>query len=136
MNDEIFNNITKYCNLGDNLVEDENYEEAIKNYQKALKLVPDPKNEWEASTWIYTVLGDTSFVKGDYFSAKEYLYDAINCPEGNSNPFILLRLGQCLFELKEVDNSKNFLLQAYMLEGLKIFHEEDDKYFNLIIDII
>ncbi|MCU4804522.1 hypothetical protein [Bacillus cereus] len=37
---------------------------------------------------------------------------------------------------KEVGYLKEYLLKAYMLEGYKIFFEENDKYFDLIKDSI
>lgn len=68
--------------------------------------------------------------------AKSELYNALNCPSGISNPFILLRLGESLFECGEMDKAKEYLLRAYMIEGYKIFFNEDDKYFELIVDMV
>lgn len=136
LEDKIYDEILSLSNDGDLLVEESKYDEAIEKYLKALELVPSPKNKWEAATWIYTALGDTCFINENYKEGKEYLYDAINCPDGLDNPFILMRLGQCLYEMGEIDKSKEYLLKAYMLEGVHIFEEEDDKYFNSIIDII
>ncbi|GFZ34459.1 hypothetical protein CSC2_49850 [Clostridium zeae] len=132
----VYEKILSLCELGDSLVDKSNYDEAVSKYLEVLELVPVPKNIWEASTWIYTAIGDTCFLKGDYQKAKDFLYDAVNCPDGLSNPFILLRLGQSLQELGYNEKPKEYLLRSYMLEGHKIFQDEDDKYFNLIIDII
>lgn len=132
----VYEKILSLCELGDSLVDKSNYDEAISKYLEALALVPVPKDIWEASTWIYTAIGDTCFIKGDYQKAKDFMYDAVNCPDGFSNPFILLRLGQSLQESGDNEKAKEYLLRAYMLEGHKIFEDEDDKYFNLIIDII
>ena len=38
------------------------------------------------------------FLNREYEKAKSNLYNARNCPDGISNPFILLRLGESLFE--------------------------------------
>ncbi|WP_316568832.1 tetratricopeptide repeat protein [Neobacillus sp. YIM B06451] len=132
LNDELYEEISNLCSDGDSLVEESMYDKAIDLYLKALNLVPAPKTDWEASTWIYTALGDTCFIKGDYKAAKNYLFDALNCPDGIGNPFILLRLGETLFEMQEVIKAKEYLLRAYMLEGYDIFEEEDGKYFDLI----
>lgn len=136
LEDKVYNEILNLCNLGDSLVEEFKYDDAIKKYLEALDLVPLPKNEWEASMWIYTALGDTCFIKGDYEKAKDFLYEAINCPDGLINPFVLLRLGETLYEVGEFEKAKEFLLKSYMLEGYKIFYDEDEKYFNMIVDII
>ncbi|MFE6076981.1 tol-pal system YbgF family protein [Paenibacillus sp. NPDC057886] len=124
------------CDEGDALSEDGEVEQAIKKYLTALKLVPLPKNEWEASTWIYAALGDAYFTNEEYVQAKDSFFNALNCPEGISNPLILLRLGESLVECGELDKAKEYLLRAYMLEGYEIFSEEDQKYYELIKDII
>ncbi|MEW4284602.1 hypothetical protein Q0N35_13110 [Priestia koreensis] len=75
-------------------------------------------------------------MNGDFSAAKEFLFNAINCPDGIENPFIMLRLGESLYELGEVNKSKEYLLRAYILEGYSIFYSEDDKYFEVIKDEI
>ncbi|KMY31484.1 hypothetical protein ACZ11_04410 [Lysinibacillus xylanilyticus] len=136
LDDQVYDQIVQLCERGNTLVENGQIEKAIEHYIAALDLVPLPKNNWEASTWIYTALGDTYFLNCDYEKAKSDLYNALDCPNGISNPFILLRLGESLFECGEMDKAKEYLLKAYMLEGYKIFFNEDDKYFELIVDMI
>ncbi|MGG2016525.1 tetratricopeptide repeat protein [Bacillus sp. S10(2024)] len=136
LNDQVYDRIVKLCNEGNAFVEKGKGDKAIESYIAALDLVPLPKNNWETSTWIYTALGDTYFLNGEYEKAKSNFYNALNCPEGISNPFILLRLGEGLFECGELDRAKEYLLRAYILEGYKLFFNEDDKYFELIKDII
>lgn len=134
LKEDVYNRILDLCSQGDDLVEDSKYAKALGFYSKALDLIPEPKHEWEASTWIYTALGDTCYLKGDFAASKNYLFDALNCPDGLDNPFILLRLGESLCELGEVDKAKEYLLRTYMLEGYSIFYSEDDKYFDVIKD--
>jgi tetratricopeptide (TPR) repeat protein len=136
LQDDLYEEILSLCSDGDNLVEESRFDAAIEIYLKALDLVPDPKNNWEASTWIYTAIGDTYYIKGDYEASKNYFFEAINCPDGIENPFILLRLGESLYELNEFVKAKEYLLKAYMLEGNEVFQDENEKYLKLIIDII
>jgi tetratricopeptide (TPR) repeat protein len=133
---DLYEEILGLCSEGDYLVEESMFDAAIKVYFKALDLLPDPKNNWEASTWIYTAIGDTYFIKRDFEASKNYFFEALNCPDGSVNPFILLRLGEILYELKVFDSAKEYLLKAYMLEGTEIFQDEEDKYLKSIIDII
>jgi tetratricopeptide (TPR) repeat protein len=132
LQDELYRKISSICSKADNLVDTFKYDEAINMYLKALYLVPEPKRDWEASTWIYTALGDTCYMKKDFDASKNYLFDAVNCPKGIENPFIMLRLGESLFELGEVNKAKEYLLRAYILEGYAIFDSEEDKYFKVI----
>lgn len=136
LDNKIYTQIVQLCEEGDSLFEEEEFDKAIEMYSNALELLPLPKSNWEASTWIYTALGDTYFINDDFETAKNHFYNALNCPDGISNPLILLRLGESLFECGDFEKAKEYLLKAYMLEGYKIFHEEDDKYFDLIKDII
>ncbi|PDZ52509.1 hypothetical protein CON07_04905 [Bacillus sp. AFS094611] len=126
LDDKVYNQIVQLCEAGDMLFEVEQFDQALEKYLVALEMVPAPKTDWEASTWLYTVIGDTYLIKDDYEMAKSNFYNALNCPDGILNPLILLRL----------EKAKEYLLKAYMLEGYKIFFEEDDKYFDLIKDII
>ena len=132
----LYEKIMKLCNDGDHLSEQERYDEAITQYNLALDLVPYPKKDWEASTWIFSAIGDAFFMKNDYKNSSNCFYDALNCPDGKVNPFILLRLGQSLFEMGDEKRAKEYLLKAYMVEGIQIFSNEDDKYLNLLKGII
>jgi hypothetical protein len=86
---------------------------------------------------LYTALGDISFLLQSYEETVDYMYDAINCPDGFGNPFIYLRLGESLFETGgDVNRIKDYLMKAYMLAGTEIFEGEDEKYFEVIKDIV
>ncbi|MGG4552088.1 tetratricopeptide repeat protein [Paenibacillus humicus] len=136
LDDKVYSQIVQMCEKGDNLVEEGELHKAIDLYTKALDLIPSPKNHWEASTWIYTAIGDAYYIYDEFEMAKSNFYNALNCPEGTTNPLILLRLGESLFECGELERAKEYLLKAYILDGEKLFVEEDDKYFELIKDII
>ena len=132
LEDELYDSIMVKCESGDGLVEEDRYSEAKKMYLEALELIPEPRNNWEASTWVYTALGDACFFEKDFTNALNYFFDAMNCPDGIANPFILLRIGQCFIELNDFIKGKEYLLRCYMFEGYEIFEGEDIKYFNVI----
>lgn len=49
----------------------------------------------------------------------------------------MLRLGESLFEMGgDIKRIKDYLMRAYMLGGMDIFDGEDEKYFELIKDIV
>jgi len=135
LNEKKYKIILDLCAKGDNYLEKHNYTNAIKLYTKALALVPSPKERWEASTWIYTALGEAHFLNFNYRKALCEFMNAYNCPDGISNPFINLRIGQCFYKINDIDNSKEYLLRAYMLDGDKIFEKEPDIYLNIIKSI-
>lgn len=136
LTDEIYKEITDLTNRGNAFSEQNKLIDALECFNKALDLVPNPKYDWEAATWIYTSLGDIYFMKKEYVKALENLNEALKCPNGFTNPFILLRAGQCFLEMKEIDKAKEYLLKSYMLEGENIFKYEKPKYFNSIKNLI
>lgn len=117
---------------GDALAESGAYETAIAKYNEAWELVPEPKNDWEASTWLLAAIGDACFSSGYFTSGIEALEYSLHCPGGPGNPFIHLRLGQCLLEKSSLQPSAEHLCRAYMLEGKEIFSTEDPKYFEFL----
>lgn len=136
LSEESYKEIVDICKKGDKLVDAGEYDEGMKYYLSALELVPEPKKDWEATTWICAALGDVYFLMGEYDKSKNYLFDTLNCPNGMTNPFVNLRLGECFYELENIDKSKEYLIKSYMLQGYDIFEGEDDKYFKVIKDLI
>ncbi|MCY6355882.1 tetratricopeptide repeat protein [Clostridium sp. ZS2-4] len=132
LDDKVYEKIVVLCKNGDECFYNVEIEKAIEYYEKALELVPEPKCDWETSTWIYSALGDCYFIMKQYEIAKKCFYDAVNCPGGIANPFILMRLGQCLYECGDKKGAKEYFIKTYMFEGYKIFSEQDEKYFALI----
>lgn len=121
--------ITKLCADGDKEAARGEYKAAIAEYNKAWKLIPEPKNDWEASTWILAAIGDVCFLGGFYDSAKKALRYAMTCPDAVGNPFLHLRLGQVQFETQDLDASAD---EFYMGGGDEIFASEDAKYLAFL----
>jgi len=130
--DKIFEKIDVLCEEANALYENEDYTKALLKYKEALYLLPMPRNQWEASAWLYTSIGDTFFGLKKFNDAKENYYNALNCPNGHGNAYIYLSLGQALFELQESSTSKDFLRKALALEGRQIFLGENRKYIESI----
>jgi tetratricopeptide (TPR) repeat protein len=101
-------------------------------FERAMDLLPEPKTEWEAATWLNASIGDALFAQEQYAAARDRFLDALNCPGGPANPFVHLRLGECCYELGETARAKDHLMRAYMLEGREIFASEPRKYYEAI----
>ena len=132
LDDKVYDKITQLSKQGNKLLNSNNFDASVEKFNEALNLVPEPKTDWEASTWLYTAIGDAFFLKGDYNRSLNSFYDAYNCPDAVDNPFINLRLGQCLFELEQTNKAEDFLLRAYMLDGTKVFRGEEKKYLTYL----
>lgn len=136
LKEELYEKIIEWSEDGDAMLEEEDFDGAIEKYQAALELLPEPKYDWEAGTWLYAALGDANYLSSRYSEAEGYLQEALKCPDGLGNPFILLRLGECYYELNNMEKAKEYLLQAYMCEGEDIFEDEEEKYFDAVKDMI
>ena len=75
---------------GDAFAEQGNYDAAINKYNEAWLAIPDPKNDWEASTWLLVAVGDACFLGGYFTSGSEAFRYALSCPGGIGNPFFYL----------------------------------------------
>lgn len=58
MDDAVHERITALTDEGDALADANQFTEAIARFRSALAPVPDPKEDWEAATWIYAAIGD------------------------------------------------------------------------------
>jgi len=128
----LYEKITALCATGDQLAENREYEDAITQYNAAWKLVPEPKSDWDASTWILAAIADACYSSGYNTSAREALEYGMTCPGGVGNPFMHLRLGQILLDQGENDRAADELMRAYMGAGKDIFEAESPTYFEFL----
>lgn len=136
LDDKLYERIEELSEQGNEFADEEKYAEAKAKFKEAIELLPIPKTDWEAALWLYASIGDMCYMLNDYKECCDNMFDALNCPDGNGNPFVQLRLGQALYELGNMEKAKEHLLQAYMLDGEDIFEDQDKKYFDLIRSII
>lgn len=130
--DAVMADIERHCAEGDRLVEQGQPGEAYQSYMAALRLVPEPAESFEATTWILAALGDLYFHAGDFPQAVTVLSDAMHCPGAIGNPFLHLRLGQAQLEVGNAERAADELSRAYMGGGSEIFDEDDPKYFAFL----
>ncbi|MCA3694165.1 MAG: tetratricopeptide repeat protein [Aquidulcibacter sp.] len=124
--------IKGFCAVGDRLAEVGEYDEAIAEYNKAWALVPEPKNSWNASTWVLAAIADACFLAGYKTSAREALQFAMTCPGAVGNPFLHLRFGEVLLDAGEDDAAADELIRAYMGAGKEIFATEEPRYLAFL----
>lgn len=132
LKDEIYEQVELISETGNDFADDEEYAAAIEKFKEALALVPEPKHEWEAGTWLYQSIGNMYFMLDDYENAAKFFADAILSQEGKINSFNQMRLGQASLEMKQEDKALEHLLKAYRMGGKKLFAEEDTKYLAFL----
>jgi hypothetical protein len=127
-----YHKIQALCALGDTLAADNAFGQAIVEYNKAWAMVPEPKQTWEASTWILAALADAAYHSGDGAMARDALQFAMRCPGAIGNPFLHLRYGEVLFDAGELTAAADELMRAYMAEGPEIFAAENPRYLAFL----
>lgn len=134
LNETLYQQISSLCDEGDNLADEGQFAAALKQYQAAWKLLPDPKNQWEAATWILVAMGDVNFLSGRYRQALNDLNAALENIHAADNPFIYLRLGQSRLELGEEAAALEALQTAEELGDEELWEGEDGKYRRFLTE--
>lgn len=127
--DELFEEVTRLSEEGNQHQNADRLDEALVSFHAALALLPHPASDWDAALWLWAGIGDVLFQQGRFAVAREPLMEAmVQFDEARGNPFLRLRLGQCLYELGELDAAESWLAGAYLLADPELFEDEDPKY--------
>lgn len=132
LDNKIHHQILQFSKAGDEYMEQGNYLKAIAQFRTAFELVPKPYQDWEASLWLLTSLGEAYYFNGEYSQAHTALAKVMHVPGAVGNPLIHLRLGEVQFELGDTKRAADELLRAYMGGGEEIFEDEDEKYLDFL----
>lgn len=111
---------------GNKLCDASKFDEAIRLWRAAIELLPEPRVNWEAYTWLSASIGDAQYQLKEFDAARQSFFDALNGPGGQENPFVHYRLGQSQASLGDQEHGVASLLKAYMLDGEEIFDEDDE----------
>lgn len=122
--------IERLSEAGSQAMDDGDWRAAVARWTEALTIIPAPRNESTASTWLYTVIGDAYYNAGQVDAASLSLGEALKCPDAVESPFLWLRLGQVLTDSGHAKQGTDALLSAYMLAGAEIFEDQDPRYLE------
>lgn len=128
LDETLIKKVKVLCAEGYRLYDSSDHKEALRLFYKAWTALPKPQTEYEEAGWVLTAIGDCYFQTGQWEQGRESLSSALLCPNMKSNPFIHLRLGQCLYELDQLEKACQHLEQAYLNGGSKLFQNETPKY--------
>jgi tetratricopeptide (TPR) repeat protein len=132
--DDLYEEISQLSELGNELVDHGRHDEAAHMFQQALRLLPVPRERWEAGTWLVVAIGDCRFAQGRFAEALTQFRIAEAYPGGGDNALVLLRIGECLVELDgDKHAAMDVLTRAQALAGGAIFAHEDAKYLGFFL---
>lgn len=132
---EITENIRSGCAVAYRAYDDGDYQKALRLFYQAWLLLPKPQTRYPEAGWVLTGIGDTYFRLRQYIPGCEALRSADHCPQTRDNPFVHLRLGQCLYHMAERASARKHLHKAYRLGGPDLFAAEEPVYLNSIADL-
>lgn len=129
---KIFDKILAFNDKAESMIENEQYTEAVKEYQKAWNTLPEPKQLWDVGLWIKLGQAECSLAKNDFNAAKKILLDAMLCSGAVNNPLVHFLLGISCFELGDMNCAYDEIKIAYDIEGDSIFQKGDEKYQSFL----
>lgn len=129
--DDLHAKIVELCADGDALAGRGKYADAVARYRTAWMLLPEPREQWTAASWIHVAIADAHFLAGEFAEAIAPLDMALRAGE-IGNPFVHLRRGECMLETGNRDEAIQELTRAYMGAGREIFVNEDPKYLDVL----
>lgn len=132
LENSVFFEVTRLSEEGNALALEKKFEEAKAKFVQAIRLIPEPHQDWTAATWLYTAIGDMHFHLGNTERTLRCFINAVQCPGGFGNPFVHLRLGQAYFDLQNLKKAADELTRAYMGGGMDILLEDDPKYLEFL----
>jgi len=124
--------VVELCNKAVEAQEEERFHASNRDLQKVYELLPEPKSEWKAYSWLISSIADNHFEQGEFELAMEKFEEVFNLDaESNENAYLCLRRGQCALELENLTLAKELLTRAFELEGKELFEDEHSKYLKL-----
>lgn len=120
--------IKQLCAEGYALYDADDMRQALRKFYQAWMIFPKPQIDFPEAGWVLTAIGDSYFRTAQFSQGQEALASALHCEGMIDNPFIHLRLGQCLLELGINGTACTHLGIAYERGGRKLFEKEAPKY--------
>lgn len=117
---------------GEALAANGRYPEALDAYWQAWDRISEPKSDLPVALQLLAAIGDANFLGRDFQACRDNLASAMHLPDAIGNPFLHLRLGQCQYELGNMERAADELARAYLQEGTAIFANDDPKYLDFI----
>jgi len=130
---------------GDDLQMRKQYIKAIEKYEDAIKLIPEPIEQWTYIRVLWLSIAENywlnaKFKKGEgggYYEALEVYRMLMKLPRSVGKSDYHAKIGQIRYELGDIQKAKDELIRSFLLSGMQDFDNMDStKYFDLIKPIV
>ncbi len=136
LENKYFNKITLFNDQAEQFINTGQFQQAIKEYQKAWNTLPEPRQLWDAGLWIKMGQVECLLEMQEFEQAKQKLLEAMLCAGAVNNPLVHFFLGICCYETADKTTALNEFKLAYELEGDSIFQEGDEKYRDFLFSAL
>lgn len=133
-NSKLYNEIVMLVESGNLQQDDKKLNEALDIYLKAWGLIPDPKSEWELSSWVASCLFTLYFDLSNFKMAKEWAKIALENCDSEINTAPLIDLGMVCYELGQNDEAIKYVDKAYQYGQARAFQDRPKKYLNYYLE--
>lgn len=115
---------------GNKFHDENNYKNALEKYLLSWEKIPEPKLEWEISSWISACIYSAYFDMENYIAAKEWAIISLKTKSSEIDTSPYINLGMVYYELEQYDISYKYFQFAYNLGKKRAFKERPKKYLN------
>ncbi len=132
----LFAEVRDQCELGAERMREQQPEAAQALFMAALRLLPEPIGQWNATGWILLALGHACVVQGRWDLGRQVLTDAMWSPGVFGNPWAHRLKGEIHLALGERERAADDLFRAYKAAGHAILEGTSPDCLALIEEII
>jgi len=115
---------------GNTLADAGQFADALACFRAAWDALAEPPDGQDWAVHILAAIADCHFYLGEWEACRQAVQHAFRCGADMANPFLRLRLGQCLYELGEEREAANWLVPVYLSKGRGPFEGDDPKYLE------
>ncbi len=141
LSEQLEDQIIEIKQQGDNLQMKHHYLKAIEKYEEAIKLMPEPVEQWLYLRVLWLNIAENYWLNAEYKSGKGGGYEQalevyrmiMKLPRSIGKSNYHARIGQIMYQLGNMEKAKDEFIRSYTLSGMKDFDNmHDKKYFDLI----
>jgi tetratricopeptide (TPR) repeat protein len=126
--------IVSIIEFGNSLNTDGDHISALREYEKAWALMPEPKLEWDMiGSWLAGSFYTAYFGLSDFENAKHWAELQLKAENSDIDTAPLIDLGMVCFELGDNEASYRYLDKAYQYGKERAFKERPKKYLDFYL---
>ncbi|SHM51733.1 hypothetical protein [Morganella morganii] len=134
-NIELEEKVVSIIEEGNNFNTIGDFDSALKSYETAWLLLPEPKLEWEMlSSWLSGSFYTAYFNLAIFEKAKHWAEAQLKATSSSIDTAPLIDLGMVCYELKQYDESYKYFDDAYSYGKARAFKERPKKYLEFYLE--